>query len=149
MITESDIEAYILSLDNEIDDRFLQEEELLAYLTSDNIEALSEEEKKILFFCCEVIFHSYKSKHGEFPEFDPMFFQECEEYNWTTRESFDSWKECLDSYFVNYAEEDLLAFVEDTLAEESEEQSMTNIGKEIIMVVCKSYIDSITTSTTG
>lgn len=145
MITESYIEAYIESLEDEIDDRFLQEEELLAYLTSDNIDALSEEEKKILFFCCEVIFNSYKEMHGDFPEFDPMYFEECEEKNWTTRESHTKWEDCLNDFFNNYQEEDLLAFVEDTLAEESEGQIITNIGKEIIIVACKSYIDSITT----
>ena len=100
MITESHIESYILSLEKEVDDAIQEEEELLAYLTSENIESLNEEEKKILFFCCEVIFNAYKEKHGVFPEFNPENFQDCEEKNWTIRESHSSWKDCLDDFLI-------------------------------------------------
>ena len=50
------------------------------------------------------------------------------------------WRRRLDAFFKNYSEEDLLAFVEDILVED-EDQELTTVGKEIILICSKSLID--------
>ena len=46
----------------------------------------------------------------------------------------------MDAFFKNYSEEDLLAFVEDILVED-DDQELTTVGKEIILICSKSLID--------
>lgn len=143
MILESHIDNYLQSLEDNVNDIFLEEEVFLAYLASDNFDVLNDAERKVMFFCCEVIFHAYKNCHGECPELDMAVFYINEETNWTTREEASSWEACKDEFFKSTEEEDMLAFVEDILVDD-EEEDMTDIGKEFIFILCKSYIDTIT-----
>jgi len=143
MILESHIDSYLQSLEDNVNDRFLEEKEMLAYLASDNFDVLNDGERKVMFFCCEVIFHAYKNCHGEFPELDMDAFYINEEKNWTIRENASSWDECKDTFFKESEEEDMLAFVEDILVDD-EDESMTDIGKEFIFILCMSYVDTIT-----
>ncbi len=143
MILESHIDNYLQSLEDNVNDIFLEEKEFLAYLASDNFDVLNDGERKVMFFCCEVIFHAYNNCHGEFPELDMAAFYLNEESNWTLREEASSWDACKDAFFESSGEEDLLAFVEDILVDD-EDEDMTDIGKEFIFILCKSYVDTIT-----
>lgn len=143
MILESHVDSYLQSLEDNVNDIFLEEKELLAYLASDNFDVLNDGERKVMFFCCEVIFHAYKNCHGEFPELDLDAFYISEERNWTIREESSSWEACKDVFFKESEEEDMLAFVEDILVDD-EDEDMTDIGKEFIFILCMSYIDTIT-----
>ena len=49
-------------------------------------------------------------------------------------------RERLDVFFQDYFQEDLLAFVEDSLSEE-EEEMVTKIGREPMFVALKTIID--------
>lgn len=145
MIEESHIEKYLQNLEEDItDDLFLKEEELLEYLKSDTFSSLSLAEREMLLFCFEVIFHSYRSAKNQSPEFDLDAYLDAEEENWHIREEHNNWTSTVDSLFKNYKEEDLLAFVEDTLVDDEEEDNISEIAKEIIFISSKSYIDSIT-----
>lgn len=143
MILESHIDSYLQSLESNIDDIFLGEKVFLSYLASDNFDVLNDSERKVMFFCCEVIFHAYKNCHGEYPELDMDAFNIIEEKNWAIREEAASWDACKDKFFSLTSEEDILSFVEDILVDD-EDNDMTDIGKEFIFILCQSYIDTIT-----
>jgi len=143
LIEEKYIDAAIEALENKDENQeFLKEETLLEYLQSDTFSAFSEDERQLFFFCFEVIFISHKLSQGVYPEFDLDTFVESEEKNWQLREASNNWSEAVDVFFENYKEEDLLAFLEDSLVE-LEEDDISEIAKEFIFISCKSYIDSI------
>lgn len=150
MIEEKHIEACLVNLENEVsNDKFLAQEDLLEYLKSDTFSSLSASEKKILFFCFEVIFYSFENAHNKIPEFDIDDYLEAEEENWHVREEHSNWAKTVDSFFKNYSEEDLLAFLEDTLVEDDDnkddgDNEISEIAKEFIFISGKSYIDAIT-----
>lgn len=148
MIEEKHIELCLQKLESkETNDTFLKEKELVDYLKSDTFSSLSNVERQTLYFCFEVVFYSYLSAKEEKPEFDIDDYLDAEEENWQLRESQKDWPTTVDVFFKDYAEEDLLAFLEDTLVAEidveDEENEITEIAKEVIFISCKSYIDSI------
>ena len=143
MILEPHIDSYLQSLEDNINDIFLEEKALISYLSSDNFDVLNDSERKVMFFCCEVIFHAYKNCHGAYPELDMDEFNTIEEKNWAIREETSSWDASKDRFFSLTQEEDMLSFVEDILVDD-EDNDMTDIGKEFIFILCQSYIEAIT-----
>jgi len=145
MINEKYIESYLESLEEKGPNNvFLEQEELLEYLQSNTFSSLNEHERKTLFFCFEVIFNSYLLSEKEEPQFDLEAFLDAEEDNWAVREDINSWPKTVDAFFEDYKEEDLLAFIEDTLVEDEEgESTISDIAREIIFISAKSFIDSL------
>lgn len=141
MIEEKYIQEYLDALAEAEPSKSSLNEELLIYLESEMFSSLSTSEKNTLIFCCEVIQESYKLKHHELPPFSFDTFSEYEEINWTLREEKDSWEETKNEFFKDFNEEDLLAFVEDILVDD-EDNDLSMISKEFIFITCKSYIDS-------
>lgn len=141
MIEEKYIQEYLDTLSGENDSGPILNEALLTYLESEVFNTLSPSEKNTLIFCCEVIQQSYVLKHSEAPDLDFNAFTENEEKNWTLREEKKSWEETKNIFFQDYKEEDLLAFVEDILVDD-EDNDLSMISKEFIFITCKSYIDS-------
>ena len=74
--------------------------------------------------------------------FDIEEFQHHEDQNWALREEVANVTEAIDQYFDGFVEEDLLAFVEDMLIID-EESEITELGREVIFITAKSYIDFI------
>ena len=140
-ITEKHIEETISIMEAEgFEDQFVEEQsDYWNYMNSEGFKGLSEAEHQMLFFVNSVIYHT--CVRVELPiEFDIESYQEYEEDNWSVREAAEKWTTTLDSYFKDYEEEDLLAFVEDMLVEE-EIRRLSDIGKEVILITAKSYID--------
>ena len=69
-------------------------------------------------------------------------FQKCEESNWEifNESKTKIFREPLDTFFENYIEEDLLAFIEDMLTLEDNDE-ITTIGIVPMFVASKSLID--------
>lgn len=144
MITEEDIEEVIAEIEQEdFEDTFVVDEVLYwNYLNSDSFKGLSEAEHQMLFFINSVIYHSCKDLLSEDYEFEIEEYQTYEEENWNIREGTKKWSEALDVFFKEYDQEDLLAFVEDMLAPDEEEESeISELGREVIFITAKSYID--------
>jgi len=144
MITEEDIEAVITQIEEEdFEDNFAEEEVVYwNYLNSDSFKGLSNDEHQMLFFINSVIYHSCKDLLSQDYEFDIEEYQTFEEDNWEIREQTKKWSDAADRYFEDYSEEDLLAFVEDMLATDEEAESeISELGREIIFITAKSYID--------
>ena len=117
---------------------------LLAYLFSENLNLLTQQEREYMMFLALVI---WKASYDVHPELDPIgqhLIEEREENNWDVLNSCKSriFKERIDSFFVDYPQEDLLAFVEDSLIHD-EDSEITKEGKEYIFVALKTIIDCL------
>jgi len=142
IISEKDIEAIVEAIESEkFEDKFSEAEpHYWHYLNSETFSSLKEDEHQLLFFINSVIYHACKEQLEDDYEFDIEDYQEFEEQNWSIREGSKSWEEAVNTFFEDYEEEDLLAFIEDMLVEE-EEETLTQIGKEVIFISAKSYVD--------
>ena len=125
---------------------FSQEQAVLnAYIFSENFDLLTQAEKEYFLFLVLVIFFSIKNKNGEFEAISEEAIGKAEENNWATLSEVKSkkFKERMDVFFENYPQEDLLAFVEDSLIEDDEDGIVTKVGREPMFVALKSIIDCI------
>ena len=144
MITETEIDKILAGIEAEtIENNFAEaENEYWSYLNSDSFRGLTEEEHQLLFFINSVIYLVVQSDARYKLPFELEEFQGAEETSWALREELGNWAKTKDVLFKGYVQEDLLAFVEDSLAEE-EEEILSEIGKEVIFITSKSYMDLI------
>ncbi len=141
MIKEALIEEILEQIESEkFEDNFATAQaEYWHYLNSESFKGLSTPEHQLSYFISSVIFHAATASETELPDFDIEQFQQLEEQNWEERETHKNWSAAKDAFFEEYEEEDLLAFVEDMLADE--EGELSDIAKEVIFITAKSYID--------
>jgi hypothetical protein len=118
---------------------------LYAYLLSEEFEAFTEEERDYLLFLAIVVWQSAEAHLGPRPEVTEEQLNEAEERNWDALGDIQQtrFRERVSFFFDGYAEEDLLAFVEDALIED-EETPVTKEGREALFVSLKSVIDVLT-----
>lgn len=158
MITESTIEQVLQRFENQSEDfeKAVQEfgerqPALLSFLMSDTDGVLTEDEQDFMLYLATVIFTAVEREREDIPTFSPDEIAEIEENNWELLDSTKgkSFREQLDVFFENYPQEDLLAFVEDALAAEAEDEdgetfSMTEESQEPMFVTLKTVIDVLT-----
>lgn len=142
MITEKQIDKVIIEMESEdFENQFsLEQAEFWHYLNSENFKSLNETEHQALFYINSVIYHVVVESNDF--DFDMEAYEKMEDINWATRDSNKSWATTKDAFFKDFPEEDLLAFVEDMLTRDEEDQ-ITEIGEEIIFITSKSFIDFI------
>lgn len=129
-------------------DAFREEQPLLlAYLMSENFEALTLREQEFMLFITLVIWTAVKSESTEITEVDPDQLSEAEEHNWALLEASDKrmFHERLDVFFEDSPEEEILAFLEDALSDEEDGLS-THVGREAMFVSLKSISDCLLSS---
>ncbi|MDF1696848.1 MAG: hypothetical protein P1U56_13485 [Saprospiraceae bacterium] len=151
MINETVIEGVINHFQND-DDVYINalaeamdaQPALLAFLKQESVDILLEEEKDILWYIVLVIIHSIHENGIDLIEINDDKLSENEEKNWTVfqEQPRGPFRDRVTVFFENYAEEDLLAFVEDTL-ELDEESPVTPVGREVIFIASKSIIDTL------
>lgn len=147
MITEKLIEANfekVTQFDESNIDPFIEEQdEFLSYIKSEIAPNLIDEELKLFLFCISVIYNSVRENNGGNEViFDIEMFEKNDELNWGKRDKSTSFEKSKDLLFEKYPEEDLLAFVEDIITEDDDE-NLSDVGKEIIFLNAKSYIDTL------
>lgn len=125
----------------------LREEQpvLLAYLFSENFDAFLNQEREYVLFLVLVIVESAKTKTQQtLPIITEDILGEVEESNWTRLQTVHAqrFRERLDIFFEDTAQEDLLAFIEDALIDE-EDGLLSKEGREPIFIVLKSVIDAL------
>lgn len=141
MIKESTIDQEIEMVSAKVDENILdfvaEEKGFSGYLLGEDFHLLTETEKETMLFIHLVIYRSIlKEEKGV--SFDPEVFQEREDKNWEQfNEKGKTWKEKMDIIFDGYKEEELLAFTEDMLNDES----ISDLARELIFITAKSYID--------
>jgi hypothetical protein len=130
----------------------LKEEQpaILGYLFSDSFLILTQEEKEYLLYLSLVIFESCVEVLDGILEMSPEELEEIEEGNWTQLNDAvgKNFRQKLDGFFEDYPQEDLLAFVEDSLViskegEESDDFEISKEGREPIFVALKTIIDCL------
>ena len=115
-----------------------------ALLTDENLDVLKEEEYDLLWFIIVVIYGAIKEGiNSELPVLSKEIYQNWEESNWKiwNETKVKDFRGKLNPFFEDYPQEDLLAFVEDSL-ESDEDLEINPIAQEISFIISKSLIDT-------
>jgi len=147
MVHENNIDQAIDILDEE-KTFILQSEKILknhsaiiAYLSSEGFGILSEEEKDLLWYCLVVMFKAIELQKAETLEITMEALEEAEEDNYSRIGEKDlKFLQIADILFQDYEEEDLLAFVEDTLVPDDDDFP-SPVGRKVIFISLKTIID--------
>ena len=137
---ENDEEAYVKALAEIMD----TQPALLAFLNQESIDILHEDEKDILWYIVLIVYHSILRSDEQISEISDEILGKHEENNWTLfqEQPRGTFRDKVTVFFEDYHQEDLLAFVEDTL-ELDEDSPMTSVGREVIFISAKSIIDTL------
>ena len=115
------------------------------YLNQENFSLLVDEEKAYLSFIVAVIFLSWEEKFGKFEkDFKPKALEKIEESNWEKLNNAKgkSFREKLDVFFDGHSQEDLLAFIEDSV-QEDDEQMVSSAARDIVFICAATILDTI------
>jgi len=126
----------------------LEEEQpyLLAYLFNEEFEVLTVAEKDYLLFLSIALWRSIKKEVGTLRMVGENDIGEADEKNWEqlTTAAGKTFRDRLNSFFEITPQEDLLAFVEDSLTLDEEETTVTKEGREPMFIALKTIIDVLT-----
>ncbi|MFK8007798.1 MAG: hypothetical protein AB8H03_15575 [Saprospiraceae bacterium] len=124
-------------------DLSMEQPNIAAYIFSDNFDLFTDAEKQYFLFLVLVIFKSIKNEADNLPRVSAEVLGKFEEKNWELINEVTSkqFRDRLNVFFKNTPQEDLLAFIEDSLLEE-EEELVTKVGREPMFIALKSIIDS-------
>ncbi len=120
---------------------------LYGYLMSEQFGLLAESERELLLFMALVIWASLKEEGSAAGVVSEEEIGRAEEENWTLwlDAGGGPFRHRLDVFFNDYAQEDLLAYVEDSLlltdGEEVNELGVTSEGRELLFISLKTVID--------
>ena len=114
---------------------------ILSYVDEEWMSVLFPEERNLLIFGISVLIETGDVAEHGLIDSDPEEVSEQEEENWSRYDlSTKDFHERLDTFFEDYPEEDLLAFVEDLLTE-TEEDELTDEGRDVVFIALKTLID--------
>ena len=139
-VYDNDIEAYEEALAEIID----RQPALLAFLSQESNDVLTEEEKDILWYIILIVITSCRRDGISIGTLSDDKLGNYEEANWQVIQDQPkgTFRDRVTPFFHLYSEEDLLAFVEDTL-EIDDESPISQVGREVVFISAKSIIDTI------
>jgi hypothetical protein len=152
-ISEDIIDAVVLELevaDFEQEVAIFGEKQpvLLGYVLSEDFELLTNDEREWLLYLVLVLWKSVEKVYEKIGPLSKNALETAEEANWERLESVTAkrFRDRVTPFFEGYDQEDLLAFVEDSLTEDEEdtENVITKEGREPMFVALKSVIDVLT-----
>jgi len=116
---------------------------LINYLYSESFQSFTAEEQQLFLFVGLVIWKSIDQQYDAIPELSEEDIANTEEKNWNLMDSFSKgdFRTRLTPFFDEYSQEDLLAFVEDSVTPD-EDNVVTEEGKEYLFISLKTIIDS-------
>ncbi len=116
---------------------------VLSFLVSEDVKVLTQEEQELMYLLAAILYRAILNTHPDCPMIDEDVLGKAEEQNWTMMEANirGTFSERITPFFENYPQEDLLAFVEDSLVFDEDSQ-VTNEGRSYLFVVLKSMIDA-------
>jgi hypothetical protein len=122
-----------------------KQEHISAWLLGEQFEVLTSHEQDYLYFLGMTIWLAF-SKYKSAPRvIEGEEIREAEERLWTLLEEKGNltYNQKMDLMFEDTTEEDLMAFVEDSLVEDpdDDEKIITSIGREPMAVALKAMID--------
>jgi hypothetical protein len=123
---------------------------ILAYLFSEDLELLTQEEREYGLYLTMVIWKSIETVVGKCREVTAEEIANLEEFNWVLLEGVNEkrFRDRMTVFFDGYVQEDLLAFVEDALVDDEDSQ-VSKEGREPLFVTLKSIIDALSIASEG
>jgi len=119
---------------------------IMGYLFSETFHFLTEKEKDYFLYLGMVLIKSFKTLHTEFRPLRKEYIEKTEEKNWVLfNESVGGrFRDRITVFFKDYPQEDLLAFVEDSLTPtEDAENFVSKEGRDLMFVGLKTILDSL------
>ncbi|MDX1666190.1 MAG: hypothetical protein R3350_03125 [Saprospiraceae bacterium] len=119
---------------------------ILAYLFSEGFDVLSSDERSFMLYLTIVVWKAIDLNGEPSDMVSEEQLSQAEDDNWDLLSSVKSkkFRERLDVFFDNHPQEELLAFLEDALNSEEEDEMLTAESREPIFVSVKSVIDCLT-----
>lgn len=122
---------------------------ILGFFMSETFDVLTDEEKPYLLYLAAVIWISVNRVYPIIGAVEQQDLDEKEEANWEILNEASSprFHERLDPFFEHTDQEDLLAFIEDSLViddNEEDEWKITKEGREPIFIGLKTLVDCLT-----
>jgi len=148
-INEHQVEKILIKFDDDDCDleqlmKVLAEEHelLIAYLLSENFALLSEEEADYFQYLSLVAIDCCNTFIGDINQYNQEDVDHAEENNWKIMEEggAKTFNDKITVFFENSEEEDLLAFIEDSLTPEDGD-FVTPVGRELMFVGLKTMVD--------
>lgn len=152
MISAQAIDAAVAWLDesdNHYEQTLLELQEghpvLLSYLFSETFDAFTQREKEFALYLALVLYQAVRSEREQVPPITEEQLSQAEERNWKLLQDARSkhFHERLDVFFENSPQEELLAFLEDALSDDSDGW-VTIEGREALYISLKSIVDCLT-----
>ncbi|MEZ4957357.1 MAG: hypothetical protein R2825_27620 [Saprospiraceae bacterium] len=158
MISEKTIDHIIGQFEDEVVDYETTAEEfadrqpaILSFLLSEQEGALTDDERDFMLYLAIVIWQSVEHISPIPSPIDPKKISDAEEANWGLMDKAKglTFRDRLDVFFKNSPQEDLLAFIEDSLTLDEVEDGETGIqvtqeGAEPMFVMLKTVVDVLT-----
>jgi hypothetical protein len=118
---------------------------LMGYVFSEDFDLLTQEERELMLYLMLVIWQSILRDGGEVEPVSKLALEDAEERNWELLDTVkeNRFRERITVFFDDSDQEDLLAFVEDSLVDD-DDSTVTQEGREPIFVALKSVIDILT-----
>jgi hypothetical protein len=122
---------------------------IIGFLDKENTSILSDDERDYMEYLVLVVYQAIEKSYKNIPEITEEQLGVAEEKNWEIMEAAKAptFNDKLDAFFEDYPQEDLLAFIEDSLTEDAEDPDanmdfLTDDAREPMFVVLKSIIDA-------
>ncbi len=152
IITEEQIEECIQDLDaseeafSEAVENFKTRQPVLfAFFFSEGLQILTQVEKEYLFYLAVMHWKAiYDNSNQALPQITEEQLGKAEERNWELLDGVKSkeFRERLNVFFEDSDQEDLLAFAEDMLTLEDQDE-LTEEGREPMFIALKSMVDCL------
>lgn len=121
-----------------------QQPNLLAYLFSEPLSVFTANEKELLVFASLVLYKTTAGHMGRTIELEEIEDAESKNYELVNDEL--RYSEQIDLFFTDYPQEDLLAFVEDFIDSDEDDEYAINEESRLPIFIClKTMIDVLTT----
>lgn len=155
-VSEEVIDQQVDALDNYTDEQYETQMEafsnaqpvVFSWLFSEHFDLLTEDEKGFMQYLALIIFNSIvKTNGGPTEPVSEEALGAAEERNYEMLEGSNSknFRDRLNPFFDNTPQEELLAFAEEAVLEDEDEQDaiVTKEGRELIFIALKSVIDTV------
>ncbi|TXF90005.1 hypothetical protein FUA23_08620 [Neolewinella aurantiaca] len=150
MIQEATIERILARLESGTDDFNVEIQDfaeaqpnLAAYLTNEDSETLNEDERTLLLFGAIVIYQSVMDERIVRDVISEEIIGQLEEDNYALMPAKGAFRDRLTPFFEESEEEELLAFAEDLIVAEADEDGITKEAREPMFIALKTVIDCL------
>jgi hypothetical protein len=118
---------------------------LIGYVFSEDFELLTHDEREWMLYLMVVLWQSVDKVKGHVPTLNKKALETAEERNWELLDKVTTnhFRDRMDVFFNDSEQEDLLAFIEDSLVED-DDSVVTKEGREPMFVALKSVVDVLT-----